>query len=256
MLDFSLSLWVFKLVNTKRDIMTFSVLGRSRSPSGKLQMSFCILKMSFQSTPVSPASKTNLFEKKQIRTPGVCSSVDDSRVTLCFWGPFSPVPAYLCPPGLQLCPGQDKSRVLRDWHGSISLESCSTHPPVSMLTGFSAVCFQVLHHQTHIIAAYLTALGKILVLVTQACSFISGAVMPCMAPGRSRENTEKSEQICAWMQSVDGSGRLFQQLLIFVKTCWPCCIPLHKLVFSCLGSNDSWVELTEQKFRTEQILKL
>lgn len=114
MSDFSLSSWVFKLVNTKWDIMTFSVLGRWRSPNGKLQMSFwfCNLKMSFQSTSVPLASKTNLFEKKQMRSLQVCGVVDASQVAFCFGGPFSPIPAYLCPPGPQLYPGQDKSRVL------------------------------------------------------------------------------------------------------------------------------------------------
>lgn len=60
--------------------------------------------MSFQSTSVPLASKTNLFEKKQMRSRQVCSVVDAFQ--------SRPVPAYLCPPGPQLYPGQDKSRAL------------------------------------------------------------------------------------------------------------------------------------------------
>lgn len=140
MSDFSLSSWVFELVNTKWDIMTFSVLGRWRSPNGKLQMLFCILKMSLQSISVPPASKTNLFQKIQIMTPRVCSGVDVSLSL-----PRLPCASEALSVPSQLYPGQDKSRALCDWHGSISLESCLTHSSACMLAGFSAVCFHVLH---------------------------------------------------------------------------------------------------------------
>lgn len=165
-----------KLVNTKWDVMTFTVLSRWRFRNRKLQMSFCVLKMSFQSTSVPLASKTNLLEKTQIATPRVCSSVDASQVDFCSWSPFSPVPVHLCPPELQLYPGQDNAHAL---HGFTSLES-SMQPSVSMLMGFSAVCSHVLHHQTHMIAAYLSNLGKMLVSWTQAWSFVKRHLPDCI----------------------------------------------------------------------------
>lgn len=125
--------------------------------NGNLQMAFCILKMSFQSTSVPPDSKTNLFEKKQNRTPRVCNGVDASQVAFASEPLLVPSQHTSVLLG-QLYPGQDKSHALCDWRSSIRLESCWTHQSVSMLMGFSAVCFHVLHHQAHIIAIYLSAL--------------------------------------------------------------------------------------------------
>lgn len=139
------------------------------SPNGKLQMSFCVLKMSFQSTSVPPASKTNLLAKTQIATPGLCSSVDASQVDFCSWSPSSPVPVHLCPSGTPIIPRSGSSPMLcmvpRAWNAPCSRPSLRWRV-------FSAVCSHVLHPQTHMTAAYPSDLGKMLVSWTQAWSFV------------------------------------------------------------------------------------
>lgn len=169
--------------------------------------------------------KKNLFDRKQMMTPRVCSGVDVSLSL-----PRLPCASEALSVPSQLYPGQDKSRALCDWHGSISLESCLTHSSVCMLAGFSAVCFHVLH---------FGVVNASLLFYFRGNYAVCGSWMISW-------KYKKSEQNSALMQSEDvitGLDDCSSSYSFLRKRVWPCCIPLHKLLFSYLGSNDSWVEL-------------